>query len=148
MNLFYGINNDIFFEVSKFGKTNFYIFIKKISMKKILLSIILILVFSSSIFAKNATIGFLGTTCSIFYDYKIKFPKEDFEDHIQAEILGFLTAYNLYPMVNIDEKSKTKALTEDTSDYAYESILKYCKENPDSAPFLGLIVYIETLPNN
>ena len=117
-------------------------------MIKIILSLILILVFSPSVFAKNATIGFLGDTCSKFNDYKIKYPKEDFENHIHAEIFGFLTAYNLYPMMNIDIESKTKVLTEDTSDYAYESILKYCMENPDSATFLGMVLYIETLPNN
>jgi hypothetical protein len=117
-------------------------------MKKILLSFILILIFLPFVSAKNASIGFLGGTCSTFNDYKIKYPKKDFEDHVQAEILGFLTAYNLYPMINIDIESKTKALTKDTSDYAYESILKYCKASPDSSPFIGMVLYIETLPNN
>ena len=119
----------------------------KINMKKIILSFVLTFVFSSSLYAEKATIGLLGDSCSIFKDLKESYPREEFENHVQAEIMGFLTAYNLYPKIHIDLDYIIKKLSDDSADHAYVSVIKHCDKYPDDAAFIGIINYIDTLPD-
>ena len=116
-------------------------------MNKIILSFFLFITFSTLVSAEKVTIGLLGDSCSIFNDLKESYPREEFEDHVQAEIMGFLTAYNLYPKINIDLNSMIKKLSDDSADHAYVSVIKHCDKYPDDAAFFGIINYIDTLPD-
>ena len=62
--------------------------------------------------------------------------------------MGFLTGINIY-IADIDgNTNRVKVLDHNSLDYAYSSIIEYCRKKSDGYVFFGLIDYYYSLPTS
>ena len=117
-------------------------------MKKLFISICFILFWCNLTFAERVTLGFAGDSCKQFNDSRKDFGKE-FDDGFKPEIMGFLTGINIY-IADIDgNTNRVKVLDHNSLDYAYSSIIEYCRKKSDGYVFFfGLIDYYYSLPTS
>jgi len=115
-------------------------------MKKILGILVLSLLLCNTGFAERVTWGFVGDDCKKFNLNKNKFQNE-FDNLFKTQMRGFLTGYNMYVALNDGGTDKMKILDHNSIDYAYSTIVEYCRKKPDGQVFFGLIDYYNSLPN-
>ena len=116
-------------------------------MKRLL--IILVLLFSSSIFAdtsKYQITGVAALRCSDYLDgYKI-LDKDDKEDIImiyEQSIASFLTALNIESITN---QNTFIDLSQNNIKLALSYVKNYCLDNRDDKVFIPILMYRNTLP--
>ena len=96
--------------------------------------------------AERVTLGFAGDSCLKFNESKNKYGKE-FEDHFQSELMGFLIGYNMNFAIQDGNISRMRTLDHNSIEYAYMSIVEFCRKKPDDEVFFGIIDYYNSLPN-
>ena len=119
-------------------------------MKKITLSMIFFVVFSSEIFAMmSVTNGVISNKCDEVLEIVDKFEtpmKNDLlkmKDVIISGVTGYLSGMNMMTLYNNDN---VKNVMHDEHDYIYAFVLNYCKKNPDKWLIDAADEYFFTLP--
>ena len=119
-------------------------------MKKITLSMIFFVVFSSEIFAMmSITNGVISNKCDevleIVDEYEIPMKNDllKMKDVIISGVTGYLSGMNMMTLYNNDS---VKNVMHDEHDHIYAFVLNYCKKNPDKWLIDAADEYFFTLP--
>ncbi len=115
-------------------------------MKKLSLYVFLCLFWCNVGFAERVTLGFVGEYCKSFNKSKDELGKE-FDDYFIAEMMGFLTGYNVYIGIQDGGSKNMKILDHYSMDHAYSTIIEFCRKHPENSVYFGLKYYFDTLPN-
>jgi len=94
-------------------------------------------------FSKDlATWGPTGSDCK---DLKTFLNTEEEKLLVRSEIRGFLNGLNLQSYIN-DRSIKMKVINYNSTTFALEYLINYCRRNPDGATLIGVLDYYESLP--
>ena len=116
-------------------------------MKIILIFLILILAYTNTAYAKDkVTWGITGDGCESFNSNLLNYKdSEGYELIVEAEIRAFLTGYNMYIGIKDGSADNMKIINQDSSEFIFSYIKNYCRNNKESAVFLGLVDYFNKL---
>ena len=115
-------------------------------MKKLSTYLFLILLsffINQNSFSKDmATWGPTGSTCK---DLKAFLDTEEGKLLVESEIRGFLNGLNLQSYIN-NKSIRMKVVNYNSTTFALEYLINYCRRNPDGAALMGILDYFESLP--